>query len=101
MRFDAEIHESSLRITYNDKSSSLQKLLEKDKSVTMHQRNIKIIATYKIKILRTFEERNNNYSLLRNKVLTRRRINSVRYGTEALSFLVPKTWDITKRDKGF
>lgn len=51
VRFDTEIHESSLRITYNDKSSSLQKLLEKDKSVTMHQRNIKIIATYKIKIL--------------------------------------------------
>ena len=39
------IHEIALRITYNDKSSSLQKLLERDNSVTMHHRNIKILAT--------------------------------------------------------
>ena len=38
------IHEIALRITYNDKSSSLQKLLERDNSVTMHHRNIKILA---------------------------------------------------------
>ena len=39
------IHERALRITYNDKSSSFQNLLEKDNSVTIHHRNIKILAT--------------------------------------------------------
>ena len=96
------IHERALRITYNDKSSSFQKLLEKDNFVTIHHRNIKILATEKCKFLQglspplmneIFVERNNNYSLRGNNVLTRRRVDSVRYGTETVSFLAPKIWD--------
>ena len=96
------IHERTLRITYNDKSSSFQKLLEKDNFVTIHHRNIKILATETCKFLQglspplmneIFVERNNNYSLRGNNVLTRRRVDSVRYGTEAVSFLAPKIWD--------
>ena len=43
------IHERALRIPYNVNSSSFQKLFEKDKPVTIHHRNIKILAaeTYK------------------------------------------------------
>ena len=44
-----------------------------------------------------FVERN-NYSLRGNNVLTRRRVNSVRYGTETVSFLAPKIWDILPKD---
>ena len=36
------IQERALRITYNDKSSSFENLLEKDNSVTIHHRNNKI-----------------------------------------------------------
>ena len=39
------IHERALRIAFNDKSSSFQNLLEKDNSVTIHHRNIKILAS--------------------------------------------------------
>ena len=101
------IHERALRITYNDKSSSFQNLLEKDNSVTIHHRNIKILATETYKFLQglspplmneIFVERNNNYSLRGNNVLTRRRVNSVRYGTETVSFLAPKIWDILPKD---
>ena len=46
----------------------------------------------------TFVERNNNYSLRGNNVLTRRRVISVRYGTETVSFLAPKIWDILPKD---
>ena len=45
-----------------------------------------------------FVERNNNYSLQGNNVLTRRRVNSVRYGTETVSFLAPKIGDILPKD---
>ena len=45
-----------------------------------------------------FVERNNNYSLRGNNVLTRRRVNSVRYDTEIVSFLAPKIWDILPKD---
>ena len=38
-------HERKLRITCNDNSSSFQKFLKKDNSITMHHRNIKILAT--------------------------------------------------------
>ena len=101
------IHERAFRITYNDKSSSLQNLLEKDNCVTILHRNIKILATETYKFLQglspplmneIFVERNNNYSLRGNNVLTRQRVNSVRYGTETVSFLAPKIWDILPKD---
>ena len=38
------IHERALRITYNDKSSSYGELLTKNRSVTIHQRNIRALA---------------------------------------------------------
>ena len=43
-------------------------------------------------------ERNSNYSLRGNNVLTRRRVNSMRYGTETFSFLAQKLWDILPKD---
>ena len=69
------MQERSLRITYNDKSSSFQNLLEKDNSVAIHHRNIKILATETYKFLQglspplmneIFMERNNNFSLRSN-----------------------------------
>ena len=39
------LHERCLRIIYNDKRSSFNALLEKDGSVSIHERNIKILAT--------------------------------------------------------
>ena len=101
------INERGLRITYNDKLSSFQKLLEKDDSVTIHHRNIKVIATETYKFFRglsppltneIFVERNNNYSLRGNNVLTRRRVNSVRYSTETVLFLAPKKWDVLPKE---
>ena len=38
------IHERALRIVYNDYSSTLEDLLNKDKSVTIHQRNLQQLA---------------------------------------------------------
>ena len=101
------IHERALRITYNDKSSSFQNLFEKDNSVTIHYRNIKILAIELYKFIQRlsppvmneiFVERNNNHSLRGNNVLTRRKVTSVRYGTETVSFLAPKIWDILPKN---
>ena len=38
------IHERALRIEYNDKSSSYSELLTKDRSVTIHHRNIRALS---------------------------------------------------------
>ena len=65
------IDERALRITYDDKSSSFQNLLEKDNSITIRHRNIKILVTETYKFLQglspllmneIFVERNSNYS---------------------------------------
>ena len=46
-----KLHERAQKIVYNDHFSSFEKLLSKDKSVTFHQRNLKILATEMYKIL--------------------------------------------------
>ena len=41
-----KIHEKTLRLVYKDeKNLSLDDLLKKDKSVSIHQRNLQILAT--------------------------------------------------------
>ena len=46
-----KLHERALRITYKDEKPTFYELLEKDKSVTLHERNIQKLATlmYKVK----------------------------------------------------
>ena len=46
-----KLHEGALRILYRDDVSSLGDLVERDKSITIHERNIKLLAVkmYKVK----------------------------------------------------
>ena len=101
------IHERALRITYNDKSSNFQELLDKDNSVTIHHRNIRTLAIETYKFLQglspplfseIFVERELSYSLRGDNPLARRRVNSVRHRTESVSFLAPKIWDILPKE---
>ena len=39
------IHERSLRSVYSDKTSTFQELLDKDNSVSVHHKNIQVLAT--------------------------------------------------------
>ena len=39
------IHERTLRIIYQDYNSSFKELLRKDSSLTIHQRNLKLLVT--------------------------------------------------------
>ena len=69
----------------------------------MKIRNIKILANETYKFLQwlsplQFTSLRGNYSLRVNNVLTRRRVSSVRYGTETVSLLAPKIWDILPKD---
>ena len=61
------LHERCLQTIYSDKQSSFETLLEKDDSVSVHNRNLQILATemYKIKndlspsiVTELFEQRN-------------------------------------------
>ena len=98
------LHERCLRIIYIDKRSSFNALLEKDGSVSIHERNIKILATEMFKVSRNlapsqmheiFKLKDQpHYNLRYNSLFFRPLVNSVYKGTESLSFLGPKIWDI-------
>ena len=69
----------------------------------MRHRNIRALAIEIYKVMQrisppllneVFMPRQCNYELRGNKFLERRRVKSVRYGTESISSLVPKIWEI-------
>ena len=97
------IHERALRITYQDHISTFQELLNKDNSVSIHHRNLQALATEMFKIHRglspdilreIFVPKISLYNLRRNNTFERRQVHSVYHGTESLSFLGPKIWDL-------
>ena len=47
-----QLHEKCLRIVYSDKTSSFEELLDKDWSVTIHKRNLQVLATEMFKVYR-------------------------------------------------
>jgi len=97
------IHERALRITYGDRISTFEELLVKDNSVSIHHRNLQVLATEIYKVINNiapkfvneiFKERNTPYNLRGNSSLISRKVNSVYHGTESLAFLGPKLWDL-------
>ena len=101
------LHKRALKITYGDKDLTYQELLEMDNSVSVHHRNLQILATEMFKVYKEISpeilnevfERNSSACNLRNKSFFRSRsVNSVYHGTESLSFLGPKIWDLVPFD---
>ena len=94
------IHKRALRIVYKDYKSSFAELLARDGSLTIHQRNLKLLATevFKAKnnigpeitsdIFRFVEPAYN----LRHEKAKSIPIRTVHYGTETLTYLGPKFW---------
>ena len=101
------IHERALRITYNDRTSTFEELLNKDNSVSIHHRNLQVLVTelYKVKsnmaseiLNETFQNRTSSYNLRTNSSFAVRPVHSVYRGTESLSFLGPKIWELVPED---
>ena len=97
------IHERALRITYQDHIATFQELLNKDNSASIHHRNLQALATEMFQIYRglspdilreIFVLKRSLYNLCRNNTFERRQVHSVYHGTESLSFLGPKIWDL-------
>ena len=99
------LHERCLRIIYNDKETSFKMLLEKDSSVSIHDKNIQCLATemYKVSnglsptiVSNIFTQKNcHPYNLRLNSQFSRPLVRSVFHGTESISYLGPVViWDI-------
>ena len=101
------IHERTLRITYNDRKSSFEKLLRKDNTVSIHHRNLQVLATeiFKIKnniapkiINEIFQNMTSSYNLRKNSSFYVRKVHSVYYSTESLSLLCQKISELIPDD---
>ena len=98
------IHERALRAVYNDEISPFEELLGRDKSETIHRRNIKILAAelFKIKnglsndiMAQLICKRNSvGYSLRSQTDFSLPQVKSVNYGLKALRYFGPKIWNI-------
>ena len=56
-----KLHERALRLVYDDRQSTFEELLNIDKSVTIHHRNLQVLATELYKVHhRLAPERLNN-----------------------------------------
>ena len=97
------IHKRALRIIYNDYSSCFGDLYNKDKSVTIHQRNLQQLAIeiFKVKIgiapkimneIFTFVK-NNTYNLRSGMHLSSVKVHWTQYGMESIGNLGAKVWN--------
>ena len=97
------LHERCLRLLYGDKWSSFEKLLQQDKSVAIHTRNLPILATGVFKVHRNisplifgeiFHQRVISYNLRINSDFAIPNVRSVFHGSKSISYLGPKIWNI-------
>ena len=99
-----KIHKRALRLVYDDSSYlSFDEPLIKDKSVSIHKRNLQLLATEIFKVKNgvsteltedIFHFVNKHYDLRNNRILFRKRNRTVFYGTESLSSLAPRIWEL-------
>ena len=103
-----KIHERALRLAYkNETFLSFDDLLKRDKSLSIHQKNLQILATEICKtkndlgpkIMKdTFHFIQKPYNLRNDPELQRRENRTVYFGTENISSLASKIWELMPSD---
>ena len=95
------IHERSLRLVYDDYSSSFNELLIKDNSVSIHHRNVQLVAIEMYKIvndisppfMREIFQLNLNSTTWSGDCFHRPSVNTVFKGQNSLRAFGPIVWD--------
>ena len=97
------LHEKCLCIVYSDKTSPFKELLRKDGSVTIHTRNLKVLATEIFKVYNNlsptivaeiFRAHQNNYNLRHPSFFSVPYVKTVYHGSESLCNLTPRIWNL-------
>ena len=95
------IHERALRMVYNDYTTSFDKLLKKDKSVTIHHRNIQYLAIEMFKVINDISpqlvkeifDKSNVFSARLGNTFARPNVNTVYKGENSLRNFGPIVWN--------
>ena len=97
------LHERSPRIVYKDNISSFEDLLKKDRSFTIHQRNIQSLAieSFKVKgnlsnnnMYDIFQTRKINYNLSWQTDFASICVNTNKFGLNVLRHFASKVWSM-------
>ena len=100
------IHERALRTVYSDSISTFDELLNRDKSVTIHIKNLQSLATEMFKVINGLAaEIMKNVFPIREQVrypsqnvFESRNVHTTKYGIESLAHFGPKLWKIVPND---
>ena len=97
-----KLHERALRIVYKDKSSTFEHLLEKDNSLSIHERNLQKLATEMYKVKNHFcpkpfqdlfvRKERGNCDFVIPKICT------VNRGEETVRYRGPLTWELVPEE---
>ena len=96
------LHEGCLRIVYSDSVSSFDDLLDKDRSVSVHVKNIETFAIEMFEVSNKltlplmseiYVKPNNAYNLRNTSEFVRPKVHSVFHGKESISYLDFQIWD--------
>ena len=97
------LHERGLRLVYKDADLSFEELLRKDKSFTIHHRNLQKLATEMYKVYNDlspslvksiFPEKKVPYNLRNKNPFKSTNVRTVFHGTETIRFRGPKVWEL-------
>ena len=95
------LQERFLRIVYSDFESSFENLLEKDRTVSIHVKNLQKVAAEMFKISKNFSvplrselfhQKVNHYDLRNPYEFSVPNVNSVFRGQRSISYLGPLKW---------
>ena len=103
-----KLHERCLRIVYNNNTSTYEELLEADNSVSVHFRNVQALAIELYKVVNGFSpdimndvfplNANSFYNTRNKRKFHSRHIRTVHFGSETLSHLAPKIWELVPEE---
>ena len=102
-----KLHERALRVVYKNDDLTFQQLLEKDNSITIHDRNLQKLAIemYKAKhkispvpVQQLFRHKGNIHNLRNDREWEVPKVRTVNNGIETIRYRGPKTWDLLPND---
>ena len=102
-----QIHKSSLRTVYNDTGSTFQELLKRNRSVSIHHKNIQTLTTEVFKVVNSicppimktfFDFRENRYNIRKFQEMRQQKVRTVRYGLETALYRAPQLWSLVPAD---
>ena len=93
-----KLHERSIRVVYKNRDLSFQQLLEKDKSFTIHERNLQKLATEMYKVKQNLSPKPIQElftpAIRGNSDWVLPKVKTVNKGLETIRYMGPKTWGL-------